>query len=59
MPHSTPALIASAIKQISDIFADQKRELEKQWNRGDKISTEDLRLALQQYRAFFSRLLSI
>jgi hypothetical protein len=33
--------------------------MEKQWSRGDENSTEDLRLALQQYRAFFSRLLSI
>jgi hypothetical protein len=53
------ALVASAVKQITDGFADQRTQLEKQWTQGDQISTEDLRLALQRYRAFFSRLLSL
>src|SRR4029450_5097900 len=53
------ALVASAVKQISDAFADQRSLLEKQWTQGDNVSTEDLRLALQRYRAFFTRLLSI
>jgi len=53
------ALVASATKQISDTFADQRSRLEKQWSRGDEVSTEDFRLALQQYRSFFTRLLSI
>jgi hypothetical protein len=53
------ALVESAIKQISSAFTDQRGQLEQQWTRGDQISTEDLRLALQRYRAFFSRLLSI
>lgn len=51
-------LVASAIKQVSEVFTDQRSQLEKQWSQGDEISTEDLRLALQQYRSFFSRLLS-
>jgi hypothetical protein len=34
-------------------------ELEQQWDRGDDVSTEDLRIALQRYRSFFQRLLSI
>jgi hypothetical protein len=53
------ALVASAIQQVSEEFADQRRQLEAQWSRGDNVSTEDLRIALQRYRAFFSRLLSI
>jgi len=53
------ALVASAIQQISEAFAGQRAELEKQWSRGDEVSTEDLRLALQRYRSFFSRLLSV
>jgi hypothetical protein len=53
------ALVASAVKQISEAFSAQRGELEKQWTQGDQISTEELRLALQRYRAFFSRLLSI
>jgi hypothetical protein len=53
------ALVDAAIKQISTAFTDQRAQLEQQWSRGDQISTEDLRLAFQRYRAFFSRLLSI
>ena len=53
------ALVASAVKQITDGFSNQRTQLEKQWTQGDQISTEDLRLALQRYRAFFSRLLSL
>lgn len=52
-------LVGSAIQQISAAFADQRAQLEKQWTRGGDISTEDLRLAVQRYRSFFSRLLSI
>lgn len=52
-------LIASALQQISGAFTAQREELETQWNRGDDVSTEDLRIALQRYRSFFSRLLSI
>jgi hypothetical protein len=33
--------------------------LEKQWDRGDNVSTEDLRVALQRYRSFFDRLLNL
>lgn len=53
------ALVASAMTQLAEIFATERAELEGQWDRGDDVSTEDLRLALQRYRAFFGRLLSI
>jgi hypothetical protein len=53
------ALILAATKQLSDAFAVQRSRLEKQWSQGEEVSTEDLRLALQQYRTFFSRLLSL
>jgi hypothetical protein len=53
------ALVTSAVKQLSEAFTDQKNQLEKQWHRGDEVSTEELRLALQRYRSFFTRLLSI
>jgi hypothetical protein len=33
--------------------------LEKQWEQTDKVSTEDLRVALRRYRSFFERLLAI
>jgi hypothetical protein len=52
-------LVASAIQRISQTFSEERSRLESQWSRGDEVSTEDLRLALQRYRSFFGRLLSI
>jgi hypothetical protein len=52
-------LVASAMKRLAEVFAEERSKLEKQWDRGDQVSTEDLRIALQRYRAFFQRLLSI
>jgi hypothetical protein len=53
------ALVATAVKRLAEIFADERTKLEAQWDRGDRISTEDLRVALQRYRSFFTRLLSV
>lgn len=52
-------LVASAMKRLAEVFADERAGLEKQWDRGDNVSTEDLRVALQRYRSFFDRLLSV
>jgi hypothetical protein len=52
-------LVASAMKRLAEVFAEERSTLEKQWDRGDNVSTEDLRVALQRYRSFFQRLLSI
>lgn len=52
-------LVASAMKRLAEVFAQERSKLEQQWDRGDDVSTEDLRLALQRYRSFFHRLLSI
>jgi hypothetical protein len=52
-------LVAIALKHLAEAFAAQRSGLEGQWDRGDDVSTEDLRLVLQQYRSFFDRLLSI
>jgi hypothetical protein len=52
-------LVASAMKRIAEMFAEERSNLEKQWSRGDDVSTEDLRLALQRYRSFFNRLLTM
>jgi hypothetical protein len=53
------ALVADVIKRLATSFADERSKLEGQWGRGDNVSTEDLRVALQRYRAFFDRLLSV
>jgi len=52
-------LVASAMNRLAEVFAEERSKLEKQWDRGDTVSTEDLRVALQRYRTFFHRLLSV
>jgi hypothetical protein len=52
-------LVALAIKRLAEKFAEERSRLERQWDRGDQVNTEDLRLALQTYRSFFHRLLSL
>jgi hypothetical protein len=52
-------LVASVIQSITKTFANKRIGLEKQWNNGDRVSTEDLRLALKRYRSFFNRLLTL
>ena len=53
------SLVASAMKRLAEVFAQERSGLEQQWDRGDSVSTEDLRVALQRYRSFFDRLLSV
>ena len=52
-------LVADVIKGITRMFSDERLSLENQWKSGDKVSTEDLRVAMQRYRSFFNRLLSL
>ena len=51
-------LVASAIQRLSQVLSDERSRLESGLKSGDEVSTEDLRLTLQRYRVFFSRLLS-
>jgi hypothetical protein len=53
------ALVSDTIKRLSEVFANERQNLEQQWGRNDNVSTEDLRVALRRYRSFFSRLLAI
>lgn len=53
------ALVGDVLKNLSDTFARERSKLESQWDRDGDVSTEDFRLALRRYRAFFDRLLSI
>ena len=53
------ALVANTMKRLAEVFARERQNLEQQWDRGDDVTTEDLRIALQRYRAFFDRLLSL
>lgn len=50
-------MVAEVIQHLTRTFADERSRLEEQWTRGADVSTEDLRLAFQRYRAFFNGLL--
>jgi hypothetical protein len=52
------ALVAEVMQHLARTFADERSELERQWDRGDDIATDDLRTAFQRYRSFFERLLA-
>jgi len=52
-------LVASVMQRLAEGFAKERSGLEKQWDSGDNVSTEDLRVALQRYRSFFGRLLKL
>jgi hypothetical protein len=52
-------LVAAVMQRLAEGFANERSSLEKQWESGDNVSTEDLRLALQRYRSFFDRLLKL
>jgi hypothetical protein len=52
------SLVADLMQQLAASFSSQREKLEAQWDSGDDVSTEDLRVALTRYRSFFDRLLS-
>lgn len=52
-------LVAQAMKRLAESFAGERTRLEQQWDRGDNVSTEELRQALRKYRSFFQRLLTM
>ncbi|MEU4728480.1 hypothetical protein [Streptomyces sp. NPDC023588] len=54
---SADTLVAEVMQTLAGTFASHKQGLEGQWDRGEQVATEDLRLALQHYRSFFNRLL--
>lgn len=51
-------LVAEVMQSLATTFSDHKQGLEDQWQRGEEVPTEELRVALQRYRSFFNRLLS-
>jgi hypothetical protein len=52
------SLVANVVRRIAEQFSTERAQLEKQWDGGDNVSTEDLRQALRRYRSFFDRLLT-
>ncbi len=53
------ALVAELMKHLTKMFADERAKLEGLSKHGEQLSTEDMRVALQRYRSFFNRLLSV
>ena len=53
------SLVAETMQRLAQMFASARENLEHQWDRGEDVTTEDLRVTLQRYRAFFDRLLSV
>lgn len=51
-------LVADLMQRLASNFSQERERLEAHWDRGDDVSTEDLRVALTRYRSFFDRLLS-
>jgi hypothetical protein len=52
-------LVATVMQRLAEGSANELSSLEKQWDRGDNVSTEDLRVALRRYRSFFDRLVKL
>ncbi len=52
-------LVADVVDKLTAGFSEARSRLEEQWDRGEEVSTEDLRIALKRYREFFERLLAV
>jgi hypothetical protein len=52
-------LVAELTERLVSSFSEQRAALEQQWDRGEDVTTEDLRIAFQRYRSFFGRLLAV
>lgn len=52
-------LVERVTTRLTEVFAQERAKLEKEWGAGKDVSTEDLRQALRRYRSFFDRLLSV
>jgi hypothetical protein len=50
-------LVADVLQSLADTVTQRKHDLEGQWHGESETATEDLRLALHRYRAFFNQLL--
>ena len=57
--HAADELVVQVTQNLAENFAKQRLELEKGLNQAESPTTENLRIALRQYRSFFERLLAI
>lgn len=52
-------LVARVMKSLAETFSEERAKLEGQVDQSSRASTENLRIALRNYRSFFQRLLSL
>jgi hypothetical protein len=57
--HAADELVNQVTRTVTESFSQQRSELEKSFAQAQSPTTESLRIALRQYRAFFERLLSL
>lgn len=51
-------LVSEALDHVESLLAAQRTNLRRRWESENRVSTDDLRSALQDYRSFFERLLA-
>jgi hypothetical protein len=51
-------LVKELLHSVAERFESARGQLEGEWQRGEGVNTESLRLAFRRYRALFDRLLS-
>ncbi|MFE2474860.1 hypothetical protein [Streptomyces sp. NPDC059389] len=54
---SADALVAEVMQSFAGTLSEHRSGLEKQWDSGEQVATEDLRQALRAYRSLVNRLL--
>jgi hypothetical protein len=52
-------LVVDLTTRLTEMFAAERAGLERQWDSKNEVTTEDLRIALKRYHAFFDRLLAV
>lgn len=55
---SADTLVAEVMQRFAGTLSEHRGGLEKQWDRGEEVATEDLRQALRAYRSLVDRLLA-
>ncbi|MDD9375562.1 hypothetical protein M8Z33_02520 [Streptomyces sp. ZAF1911] len=54
---SADTLVAEVMQTFAGTLSEHRSGLEKQWDSGEQVATEDLRQALRAYRSLVNRLL--
>jgi len=55
---SAGRLLTEVLGDLASTFAHKRSALEREWRHGGDTATDDLRVAFQNYRAFFNRVVS-